>query len=293
MRIVVGLDGSAPSLIAQQLVVSISWPAGTQFVFVTAHGGHEHEWAAELDRLAEPLRRAGHVVEVLVEAGQPGQLLREVANEGAADLVVVGSRGHGTAASALLGSVSAELADHCVCPVLVARTPQVTRALVAADGSRSANAIPHILAHWGILRGVPFDVISVASRSAASTDFLITAWAPSAPVGEAWTADDDTVRHLQYAEGMVEQLAAAGIRASALVSHGDAARELVAGAAQLHSDLIITGSRGLGDLQRMITGSVAHNVLLHSHCSVLIMRGQVPARISEPVAVAARSLSLS
>ena len=49
----------------------------------------------------------------------------------------------------------------------------------------------------------------------------------------------------------------------------------------LFEDLIVTGSRGLGDLQRMVSGSVAHDVLLHTGASVLVMRGQVHAAARE------------
>jgi nucleotide-binding universal stress UspA family protein len=53
------------------------------------------------------------------------------------------------------------------------------------------------------------------------------------------------------------------------------------------ADLIVTGSRGIGTLRRIMAGSVAHDVLTHARSSVLVMRGHVPARLHEP-AVAAR-----
>ena len=286
---------------------------GTQFVFVTAYGGRPrpHADAAsvgwfhaanestprpdlldELDIMAEPLRKAGYVVEVRVEPGHAGQVLRELAAEGAADLLVVGSHGHGPAASAILGSVSAELVDHAVCPVLVARSPRVSRVMVATDGSASAVAIPAVLARWGILRGLPVDVLSVAQRTLAANDYLVTAWASPTEMGRP--ADDEvTQRHQHFVDNMVDDLANAGFPATGLVRHGDPAREILAGAREIQDDLIITGSRGLGDLQRIMIGSVAHHVLLHSPSSVLIMRGHVPARITERAAVAVGSLSAS
>jgi nucleotide-binding universal stress UspA family protein len=310
VRVVVGIDGSGPSEVARRLVASIGWPAGTQFVFVTAYDGRPRSGSDvagvgefhpaddsmprpdlldKLDVMAEPLRKAGYVVEVRAEPGDAGQVLRRLAAVGAADLVVVGSRGRGTTASAILGSVSAELVDHSACPVLVAHTPHVSRAMLATDGSPSAIAMPAVLARWRILRDIPFDVISVAERTLPASHYLITAWAPTIEVAPGEV--DETTRHQQFVDNMVKDLANAGFSATGLVRHGDPAREIVAGAREIQDDLIITGSRGLGDLQRIVIGSVAHDVLLHSHCSVLIMRGHVPARLTERARVAVGSLS--
>jgi nucleotide-binding universal stress UspA family protein len=37
-------------------------------------------------------------------------------------------------------------------------------------------------------------------------------------------------------------------------------------------DLIVTGTRGLGDFKRLLLGSVASGVIHYSHCSVLVVR---------------------
>ena len=58
-------------------------------------------------------------IEQEVLEGHPAQLLVTAA-EGA-DLVVVGSRGHGGFVGMLLGSVSQHVAAHAPCPVLVVR----------------------------------------------------------------------------------------------------------------------------------------------------------------------------
>jgi nucleotide-binding universal stress UspA family protein len=74
---------------------------------------------AVLDDAAE--RAAGTGVEVerrLVESS-PGDALVEAAR--GADLLVVGSHGRGSLASALLGSVSHHVLKHAPCPVVVVR----------------------------------------------------------------------------------------------------------------------------------------------------------------------------
>jgi nucleotide-binding universal stress UspA family protein len=59
------------------------------------------------------------VVHPVVAEGHPAQVLIEAAAD--ADLLVVGSRGYGGFASALLGSVSQHCTHHAPCPVVVIR----------------------------------------------------------------------------------------------------------------------------------------------------------------------------
>jgi nucleotide-binding universal stress UspA family protein len=58
-------------------------------------------------------------VSTAVEEGNPAEVLIERSKD--ADLVVVGSRGHGGFKGMLLGSVSQHLVAHAECPVVVVR----------------------------------------------------------------------------------------------------------------------------------------------------------------------------
>lgn len=60
-------------------------------------------------------------IKTLVEQGSPAEVLLRAA-EGAA-MLVVGSRGHGGFAGALLGSVGQHCTQHAHCPVVVIRPP--------------------------------------------------------------------------------------------------------------------------------------------------------------------------
>jgi nucleotide-binding universal stress UspA family protein len=74
------------------------------------------------------------------------------------------------------------------------------------------------------------------------------------------------------AEAMARRLTEIGIPTAAEVRSGDPAAEIVKAAAELQADLIVTGSRCLHGVDRLLLGSVARNVLQHAHASVLIVR---------------------
>jgi nucleotide-binding universal stress UspA family protein len=63
-------------------------------------------------------------IERRVVEGAPGAAL--VAESRGAELLVVGSRGHGGFAGLLLGSVSQQCAHHAACPVVIVRRPSAT-----------------------------------------------------------------------------------------------------------------------------------------------------------------------
>jgi nucleotide-binding universal stress UspA family protein len=71
---------------------------------------------SEVNGEAADVEIEGRVVE-----GAPGAVL--VAESRGADLLVVGSRGHGGFAGLLLGSVSQQCAHHAECPVVIVRPP--------------------------------------------------------------------------------------------------------------------------------------------------------------------------
>lgn len=132
-RIVVGVDGSEPSKAALRWAARLApgigatieaiavWEFPTNYGWAVEAG----EWRPDRDAetvLTETLddvfgsdrptglvaaAREGRTASVLIEAGRHAEML------------VVGSRGHGGFTGLLLGSVSAECAEHASCPVLV------------------------------------------------------------------------------------------------------------------------------------------------------------------------------
>jgi nucleotide-binding universal stress UspA family protein len=291
MRILIGVDGSRAADLACDLVASRTWPTGTRVnllgVTASVNSNESEPRVARpytigldvvLEERADMLRRSGLSVQHGVELGRPDEVLLRRAADWFADLIVVGSRGLGPVASAIRGSVSAHLIDHAGCPVLVARSAEATRMLLATDGTASSRNIPRVLSAWGnAFRGLPVEVISVAPR-----DAFVTPWG----VGyedEREATGPDLVLHEGIAEAVADELTELGWHAAAVARAGDPGREIVSAGAEWGADLIVTGSRGISTLRRLMAGSVAHDVLLHARSSVLVVRGLVPADIRERV----------
>ena len=141
MRVLVAIDGSERAGVAVDLVADVAWPAGTEILVAEAvesgaglFGGSDPALTmiqadtleAELrvaakrtvDGARAQLERPDLTVQCAVLRGRPATAIIDRTRDMRADLIVVGSRGHGTIESMLLGSVSAEVIDHAPVPVL-------------------------------------------------------------------------------------------------------------------------------------------------------------------------------
>jgi nucleotide-binding universal stress UspA family protein len=142
-RIVVGVDGSEPSKAALawavrqaeltgatvEAVSAWHWPiamGGAPFapVGVLADTDFAGTAARVLDvAIGETVDPAGPVkVSSTVREGNAAQILLDAAD--GAELLVIGSRGHGGFAEALLGSVGQHCVHHARCPVVIIRGPE-------------------------------------------------------------------------------------------------------------------------------------------------------------------------
>jgi nucleotide-binding universal stress UspA family protein len=219
-----------------------------------------------------PLEAAGLTVETDLVRGTPALAIPDEARAWKPDLTVVGSRGQGALESALLGSVSSAVVDHADSPVLVARGDHVGSIVLAEDGSPAGIAARDLLVRWSPFAAIPVRVVGVVDMAAPWRSGIAPTMFSAATDLYAELIASSRESFGQVMAAAVATLRAAGRTAEAELREGDPADQLVQAAHDVAGDLIVIGSRGHTGISRIVMGSVAHSVLLHAHCSVLVLK---------------------
>jgi nucleotide-binding universal stress UspA family protein len=133
MKIVVAYDGSEGAKRALERAAQLSGGEPITVVSVVeihatagrGPGGADRieadERRAELTEASGILRDLGLATREVEGHGDPAGVIAEEARESGAELIVVGTRGRGPVARAVLGSVSTRLVHEAPCDVLVVR----------------------------------------------------------------------------------------------------------------------------------------------------------------------------
>ncbi len=135
-NILVGVDGSEPSLKAVEKAAELARTVGAHLVVVTAFDPippylgspyFEEAMARQTEKAEEILEKAkeriGDFADVETEAieGAPAEVILSAADVHKADLIVLGTRGISGIAALLLGSEALKVASHAKCPVMLVR----------------------------------------------------------------------------------------------------------------------------------------------------------------------------
>jgi nucleotide-binding universal stress UspA family protein len=281
--VVVGVDGSPSSLVAAEHAAQVA--AGRSRPLLLVHGylhplgygvpvnpydlgvpAPTAESRQMLDATADELRGRWPGLDIGVRqvAGGPAATLVEESRR--AELVVVGSRGLGGFTGLLLGSVSAQVAGHGHCPVLVVRPPEQPipvdgPVVVGVDGSEPGRLAVALAAEEAARRGVGLTLLHV---EAGDADRRLPE-----EVGESEVAARAESRDLLDAAAAEARAAhpglAVGARAVRAAKPGQALIEASGEAA-----LVVVGSRGRGGFAGLLLGSVSQALVQHAHCPVLI-----------------------
>ena len=293
MRVLLATDGSPEARAATEWLVTFPLPHGSVIrvltvvsldharpaAFESAETYRDHvrvDSAAIADDARAKLTKRWADVEVRVADGDAREEIVRMADEWAAELVVVGARGLTPLKRALLGSVSTTVVRHVRCPVLVVRgrSAGVQRLVIGVDGS------PDSFGAAAFVSALPLDprtrvtlVGAVPPPPIAGTPELGAAPVFLDDLLARWRAETD--RAMERVEADFTATVAA-IERRIIVGH--AGDEIVNAAQAIGADLIVIGARGLGTMGRLVLGSVSDYVLLHGECPVLVVRRRAEAR---------------
>ncbi|MEO3867627.1 universal stress protein [Nonomuraea sp. B12E4] len=195
--------------------------------------------------------------------GTPAVVLCDQAKD--ATEIVVGSRGLGGFAGALLGSVSTQVAVQARCPVVVVRGERrpvpYGEVVVGVDDSAECEPALACAFEQAKLRGAALRVVH-------AWQLPVHAYAPEVAY------DMDEIRAAQH-QGVRDRLAAfrkdypqVEVIEHVPVAHPVAALTEASGRA----DLLVMGSHGRGPLGSALLGSVSRGVLHHANCPVAVVR---------------------
>jgi nucleotide-binding universal stress UspA family protein len=188
----------------------------------------------------------------------------------------MGSRGLGGFAKLLLGSVSDGVLHHAHCPVLIVReeaAPQETsgfqRILLASDGSAGAHKAAEVAVRLAQKLVAALDVLNVFDVFTPLPGLPVKDNEPLTEIHYATLADRMLEEVMHDVRGMAQE---ARVHCTFHQEQGHHTNAIVRFAEEHQNDLIVLGSRGRGEFQSLLLGSVSDGVLHHAHCPVLIIR---------------------
>jgi nucleotide-binding universal stress UspA family protein len=232
--------------------------------------------AVDIDRVRDDTVRHLHAAVASSEQRHPSVQFETEARVGpaAAELVdaardstllVVGTRGHGSADPWRIGSVSQSVARHAPCPVAVVpeveSRPARDRVVVGIDGSISAAAALRWACREADVRDAELRIVHAWEYPYATE--LGTPQARDLTAVDAALLLEDSVRVARgHSNGAAEGRLVQGRTAAELVEE---ARD---------ADLLVVGSRGRGAVRSLLFGSVSHEVSARASSPVVIVRGE-------------------
>lgn len=209
-------------------------------------------------------------VESVVTMGHPETVLLEASES--AEMLVVGARGRGTVASALLGSVSAVVARESMCPVVIVRAfderdeeEQPRRIVVGVDGTPVSTAAVEFAFRMASVRGAPLTLVHATwdLREQASSLIDLRSYAEKVNLSE-----EEERLVSETVAGLCEKYPDVAVTES--YRRGEPVRRLVE--ASRDASLVVVGTRGRRLLATTLLGSVSRGVVERAYCPVAVVR---------------------
>lgn len=299
MKVLLAIDSSALSEAVVSEVERRPWPPGSvvcvltviDLMALTSAIGYlepfiksENDAAKTLvEAVAERLSRRDLQTTTIAVEGYPGAGIVEEAEKWGADLIFVGSHGHGGFVRFLLGSIAKAVVQNASCSVEIVRhpghdkdhpdhdkavePPSGMRILLTTDGSDYSVSAARSIAARPWPDGSEVRIVSVVEQIMPAAD----PWYAAGAVAER-VRKDNTKTSEEAVRAAQAIIASAGIKTETFVLEGSPKKQIVEESKAWGAHLIVVGSHGRRGLTRYLLGSVSEAVAMHAQCSVEVIR---------------------
>lgn len=283
-RVLVATDGSSHAEAAIRTAMHFPWPAASRVRVVSARNPRADYRRSilldALDRNAESaseaarrtLSRRWPDVEVVIVDKAPVNAILTEAEQFAADVIVLGWRGHGGVRRLLIGSVSRGVARRATAAVLVVRQPKrVRRIVVGYDESGTAR---RAVAFVGTLAPPPNGRVTLVH----AVQLMAVPSGRRVPGAAAIAREIRRINTTRSRSAMWElnraatRLKRSGWDIRTMLTSGEPLRDLLHAVTTARAQLLVVGARGTNGVRHLLVGSVAEGSLNRSPVSVLLVR---------------------
>ncbi|MBM4112996.1 MAG: universal stress protein [Phycisphaerae bacterium] len=276
--IAVATDFSEPASVAVGWAHRLGALHGARLVLLHVLGGtRERQLSPDeaqrgIDGIAATIRSEGLRVEVKLIEGAPGAALGPASIDLGADLLVVGSHGHGAIKRLLLGSVAEEVLRTAALPLFVVhprdgqRPIRFRTALAGVDFGDASRRAAQLAMR--MLDRSPEARLLLLSVTQLPVSF-VGPEVPAMPLVEV-SEVTDTAR-----EGvcrLTREFGGHGVAVEGLVCPGAPAEAIIDTAEDRRADFVAVGGVPRSSAARFLLGSTAMDLVHHAACPVLIAR---------------------
>lgn len=271
-KILVPIDGSNSSLMAEETAVAIAKKTGTSIIVFTAiqdlklayqlPKNVEMEILGRMEQESEKILNnaralfAEEGVSMEVKGGRssdPAESILELSVD--CNLIVMGAHGENEKDPYALGSVTKKVIRHSNRPTLIAKkVSKLLNVLVGIDGSEHSIKAFEYAVQIGEKIGSKFTLVNVQEPR-------IYDYAPKTAEELGYRILSSAISALGKEKSQIEKKVEFGVPSDKIVQLAEKG----------NYDLIVMGNRGLGTVKRFLLGSVSDDVCHKAKCPVLIV----------------------
>jgi nucleotide-binding universal stress UspA family protein len=284
MKILMADDSSQHARSAVELIRDLSLPHNSRIyvlrVFTPGQISAIPDFESSLEKTKNQFLNAGISADTDLTLGSPAEKIIELAQIKKSNLIVLGAKGLRATFGILLGGVAQQVVEYAHCPVLIVRAPYMglQRILFVTDGSITCQHAARYLGKFPLPEKADLRVMHVIPppQPLLTMEPHLGGWQSVyiMPLDNS----DQVLQKRQQRKGqsLLKRTCALlqrhGIPSTPVLKQGDAATEIMEYVKANKIDLIVAGSRGLGQFKSLWMGSVSRKLVHYSDCSVLIVK---------------------